>query len=82
MISLTNPTPNVLVPSVLHSELQASSISVIIGCLHDCKVSHSSKKWVKVSSDLPHRLYVASEPPHEKTNNLHMRKQRRRSASQ
>ena len=39
MISLTNSTPKVLVPSVAHSELQASSISVIIGCLHDCNAA-------------------------------------------
>ena len=60
IIYLAKSTPNVLVQSVIHSELQTSSISVIIGCLHVCKVSHSSKKWVRVSSDLPHMLHVAS----------------------
>ena len=34
-----------------------------------------------ISVNLVSRTWVTFEPPHGKTNNLHMRKQRRRSAS-
>ena len=44
--------------------------------------SHSSKKNVFFFFFFDHQLSIkAFEPVHEKTNNLHRRKQRRRSAS-
>ena len=62
---------------IIHLHLASSGALVLLAVTYVRLFSYFENIFT-----LPTYCLISYEPPHEKTNNLHMQKQRRRSASQ
>ena len=73
----------VAITAVLHTEIKKHNLGTKITVKHTCR-SNSAGQSASLNGILTifRKITMKTEPPHGKTNNLHRRKQSRRSAVQ